>query len=145
MQKMVVEEFTQNVLVSDIKLMLDNTFNTNPQNAWVSPSGDVYICKHFQHAALAFEIYRSIIQTDANMAGTMSDSSIEEKIEKLGWAKIAGGNWYFMSWGTQRRLGKRQIDRLLDWVAKYEPNKEMMNWNGYPEKLKDILEEGGNV
>jgi hypothetical protein len=124
------------IMNKNVEFIIDNNFSSNSNNAWVSPSGVVYICDKMQHRALANEILDELI----NIEGIIKLDDSEMTIESLGWMKLSHGEWFYLTWGFNRRLTTAQINKLFDWINKYKPNATIINWNNYPTKIMDIVD-----
>lgn len=80
------------------------------QTGWLSPSGDLYPCRYWEHIALI---------------GQLIDGG-EADAEKLGWKKLQNSKWFCM---PEPELTQRQRDTIFDWCQKHK--KKMPEWTEF--------------
>ena len=87
----------------------------NQETGWLSPTGEFFPCKHYEHVSKAEEICESL--------GISEYVIYDDELLKRGWAKlgisILGNKQFYVRW--ERRLTSQQRYELKDLIENPNP------------------------
>ncbi len=101
-------------------------------NGWIDPNGRIYNCMPTGHIALANALqddFRNIIPKD--------ESNPEEYLEKIGWLKLSGGEFYFTH---KLDFSALSIDQKKVIKKFFEKTKDSIGFNGFRYSSYEDLE-----
>lgn len=87
----------------------------NQKTGWLSPTGEFFPCKHYEHISKAEEICESL--------GISEYVIYDDELLKRGWAKLGismlGNKQFYVRW--ERRLTSQQRYELKDLIENPNP------------------------
>lgn len=87
----------------------------NQETGWLSPAGEFFPCKHYEHVSKAEEICESL--------GITEYVIYDDELLKRGWAKLGismlGNKQFYVRW--ERRLTSQQRYELKDLIENPNP------------------------